>query len=141
MAYGVAKAAAERLAQQIAFEYGRSGIRANSVSPGSVLTELKHARMVDEDPALAARLTAVQAVDEIVTPRDVAAVVLALASDGFRMVTGQTIFVDGGLTIAMPRPSTLNRRRTDAAPARLFLPRRSLPRRTDRVRRGPGAAG
>jgi gluconate 5-dehydrogenase len=104
-AYGVAKAAAERLAQQIAFEYGRSGIRANSVSPGSVLTELKQ-RMVDEEPALAARLTAVQAMDELVTPRDIAAVVLALASDGFRLVTGQTIFVDGGLTIAMPRSST-----------------------------------
>lgn len=103
--YGVAKAAAERLMQQIAFEYGRAGIRANAVSPGSVLTELKQ-RMLEDDPSLRERLTAVQAMGEIVTPDDIAAVVLALSSDGFRLVTGQTVFVDGGLTIGMPRATT-----------------------------------
>lgn len=100
-AYGVAKAGADRLVKQIAYEYGDRGIRANAVAPGSVATERKLAAMA-ADPSLRARLIAVQPSGRLVTPDDVAAVVTMLVSTASAMVNGQVIVVDGGLTNSMP---------------------------------------
>jgi NAD(P)-dependent dehydrogenase (short-subunit alcohol dehydrogenase family) len=107
-AYGVAKAAADRLMKQIAYEYGPSGIRANSVTPGSVMTENK-VRKLESEPELHARLKALHPVGRIITPADVAGVVVALSSDDWSMVTGQNIFVDGGMTLAMPSLDLVDR--------------------------------
>lgn len=107
-AYGVAKAAADRLMKQIAYEYGPSGVRANSVTPGSVMTEAK-VRKLKSEPGLHTRLKSLHPVGRLVTTADVAAVVVALSSDAWSMVTGQNIFVDGGMTLAMPSLDLVDR--------------------------------
>lgn len=101
-AYGAAKAALIHLMKSLALEYGRHGVRANAVSPGSVRT-----------PAVAGLITPEQAArDEITTPlgragqpEDIANVVVFLASELASFVTGQMLVVDGGATVRFPLPS------------------------------------
>lgn len=101
-AYGAAKAALIHLMKSLALEYGRHGVRANAVSPGSVRT-----------PAVAGLITPEQAArDEITTPLgragtpvDIANAVVFFASDLAAFVTGQMLVVDGGATVRFPLPS------------------------------------
>jgi NAD(P)-dependent dehydrogenase (short-subunit alcohol dehydrogenase family) len=98
-AYGAAKAAVIHLMRSLALEYGRHGIRANSVSPGSIRT-----------PAVAGLLGADEmARDDMTTPLgragtpdDIAKAVLYLASDLSDFVTGQMLVVDGGASVRFP---------------------------------------
>lgn len=98
-AYGAAKAALIHLMRSLTLEYGRYGIRANSVSPGSIRT-----------PAVAGFLSADEkARDDLTTPLgragapdDIAKAVLFLASDLAGFVSGQNIVVDGGASVRFP---------------------------------------
>jgi NAD(P)-dependent dehydrogenase (short-subunit alcohol dehydrogenase family) len=107
--YSATKAGVEILARQVAVEWGRYGIRANSVSPGIMRTpmadrfladpEVKHAR----ERMLANR--------RIGHPNEVASVIAFLASDAASYITGQNLHVDGGLlqmvVRLLPRPGTI----------------------------------
>jgi NAD(P)-dependent dehydrogenase (short-subunit alcohol dehydrogenase family) len=94
-AYGATKGAIDAATRSLAIELGPSGIRVNSVAPGVV------------DTALWARNKAVEGVVELVegqtplrrwaTPEDIADVIVFLASDAARFITGETICVDGGM--------------------------------------------
>ena len=98
-AYGAAKAAVIHLMKSLALEYGRYGIRANAVSPGSIRT-----------PAVAGLLSAEEmARDDETTPLgragtgdDIAKAVLYFASDLSDFVTGQMLVVDGGASVRFP---------------------------------------
>lgn len=87
--YGATKAALESLTRCAALELGRAGITANVVSPGDTQTG-----WLDREAreAIAAR-TPLGRVGE---PGDIADVVVFLATDAARWVTGQTIFAGGG---------------------------------------------
>jgi len=88
--YAAAKAGLEGLLRQIALEYGPAGIRANAVAPGLIGGDrIPHA--IEGYPL---RRTG--------TPADVAAAVGFLASDDATFITGVTLPVDGGLSIASP---------------------------------------
>ena len=96
--YGVAKAAVEALTRSFAVEGAPHGIRVNCVSPGWIATR--------EDEELSAAGTAggewampPSLFNRMGTPAEIAAAVLFLASDDASFVTGQTLIVDGGLTI------------------------------------------
>lgn len=96
--YGVAKAAVEALTRSFAVEGAPHGIRVNCVSPGWIATK--------EDEELSAAGTAggewampPSLFNRMGTPAEIAAAVLFLASDDASFVTGQTLIVDGGLTI------------------------------------------
>lgn len=107
-AYGAAKASVEHLSRTVALHCAQSGyaIRCNSVHPGQVLTPmLKNllARWADERGVTAAEVAdgfretiPMKAFQE---PLDIANIVLFLASDEARYLTGQAIAVDGGFTL------------------------------------------
>ncbi len=93
--YPATKAAVISLTKQMAIEWGGQGIRANAVGPGLVVTEGSAERHSGGRRSERGKNVPLQRVGE---PRDIADVVSFLCSDDARYVTGQTIFVDGGIT-------------------------------------------
>jgi NAD(P)-dependent dehydrogenase (short-subunit alcohol dehydrogenase family) len=95
-AYSASKAAMDSLMRSAALELGPAQVRCNSVAPGLVDTERTHA-LIESSPIGEAQRRATP-LGRLATPDDVAQVVLWLASDAARFVTGQGITVDGGNT-------------------------------------------
>lgn len=93
--YPATKAAVISLTKQMAIEWGEHGIRANAVGPGLIVTEGTADRHSGDRSRERSKNIPLRRVGE---PRDIADVVSFLASDAARYVTGQTIFVDGGIT-------------------------------------------
>lgn len=103
---GGAKAAMESLVRAFAFELGPLSITVNGVNPGFIGTD--SSRLYVErglgqryDAAIA-RLESVTPVRRVGTVEDVAELVAWIASDRAGFLTGQTIVLDGGLTIVSP---------------------------------------
>ncbi|MBI2069649.1 MAG: enoyl-ACP reductase [Elusimicrobia bacterium] len=94
---GVAKAALEAYARELAFELGPKKIRVNTISAGPIKT-LAASGVKDFDLILDYN-KAVAPLRENVLQEDVADCAAFLASDAARMITGQTIFVDAGYSI------------------------------------------
>jgi NAD(P)-dependent dehydrogenase (short-subunit alcohol dehydrogenase family) len=105
-AYSVSKAGVAMLSRQIAFEWGPRGVRSNTVSPGLVRTPMSEAFY--QAPGVLERREQVVPLRRVATPADIADVVVFLASDRARYVTGQEVVVDGGfaqtLMSHVPRP-------------------------------------
>jgi 3-oxoacyl-[acyl-carrier protein] reductase len=101
--YSAAKMGIQGLTRTLAIELGPFGVNVNAVAPGFVATEMTDAtaarmRMsVEEFRALNADAVPVKRVGE---PDDIAAAITFLASDEASFVTGQTLYVDGGATVA-----------------------------------------
>lgn len=97
-AYGISKAADFQLARNLAVEWGPRNVRINCIAPGLVKTDFAKALWENPD-ALAARnaLTPLRRIGE---PHEIAPAALYLASAASSFMTGQTIVVDGGVTIA-----------------------------------------
>lgn len=101
--YTVSKAALESLALCVAREAGSSGVRCNVVRPGAmdndrlrtVLARIATERNVTTEQVLREELKYVS-MKTVVSMEDVASMVLYLASDSARHVTGQILAVDGG---------------------------------------------
>ena len=98
--YGVTKAAYIMLTKAMAKEWGQWGIRVNAIAPGVIKTRLAEALWKDPTTGkAAAEGTALLRLGE---PDDVAGVVLFLASDLAKYVTGETVIVDGGQMLGPP---------------------------------------
>lgn len=96
-AVGASKGALESIVRHLALELGPRHIRVNIVSPGVVDTDaLRHFPNRQSMLEFSAKHTPA---GRLVTPEDVASVVLLLASPLARMIHGQTIVVDGGYSI------------------------------------------
>lgn len=94
VAYAVAKAGVNTLTMYVATSHGKQGIRANTVVPGLILTDAVKAHLTDETLAGLAKATLTPYVGQ---PGDVADLVVFLASDESRYITGQLICIDGGM--------------------------------------------
>jgi len=105
--YGAAKAAIINLTRQIAIEYGRSGIRANSILPGRVVIERKK-KYLAENPFEARRQKSYYPIGRAGTPKELAYAALFLASDEASFITGLPLVADGGLTAQMPDTTAIH---------------------------------
>ena len=93
--YCASKGALDALMRALAVELA-PGVRVNSVLPGAVRTPMTESMLAD--PELRERMTADYPLG-LGEPRDIAAAVEYLLSDGARWITGQQLVVDGGRTI------------------------------------------
>jgi NAD(P)-dependent dehydrogenase (short-subunit alcohol dehydrogenase family) len=101
-AYGMSKGGVVQLTRSVASQYGKAGIRCNAVAPSIVLTRNMREYGLEWFPDAYLRHTMTPWVSE---PDDVANVVVFLASDQARSMTGHVLRVDGGMT-AEPSGST-----------------------------------
>ena len=92
--YTTAKAAIVGLTRSLARDFGESEVRVNAVLPGWVMTERQVALWLDEEGERMIRER--QAIKRKLYPDDIARMVLFLAADDSRMITGQSFIVDGG---------------------------------------------
>jgi NAD(P)-dependent dehydrogenase (short-subunit alcohol dehydrogenase family) len=96
-AYGVSKAGLIALARAIAVDHAGDGIRANSISPGAIMTRRLTDRYGSQE-AVARRLSPRYLTGRIGIADDVAAAAAFLASDEASFVTGSDLLADGGYT-------------------------------------------
>ncbi|MCL4136103.1 UNVERIFIED_CONTAM: hypothetical protein GTU68_043305, partial [Idotea baltica] len=93
-AYTSSNAAIVSLSQSLAREFGRDGIRVNALAPGMVVTPRQMELWLTDD-SIAQQLES-QSLPQALVPEDIVGSVLFLASAASRMMTGQTLIVDGG---------------------------------------------
>ncbi len=98
--YGMSKAADSSLVKSLAVELGPGGVRANCIAPGLIKTDFS--RALWENERLLSGVERRTPVRRIGLPDDIGGVAVFLASQAAAYVTGQTIVVDGGLTITEP---------------------------------------
>lgn len=94
---GPVKAALEAAGRYLAWELGPKGIRVHMISPGPLKT--RAASGIGHFDELMEAAAAKAPARRLVSIDDVGAAAAALASDGARLITGETIYVDGGLHI------------------------------------------
>jgi NAD(P)-dependent dehydrogenase (short-subunit alcohol dehydrogenase family) len=97
-AYAISKAADMQMARNLAVEWGPKNVRVNCIAPGLVRTDF--ARALWENPETYQRAVALYPLRRIGESDEIAGAAVFLASRAGSFVTGQTIVVDGGATIA-----------------------------------------
>ena len=104
-AYGAAKAGVIGLTKAMAADYLSCAIRANAICPGTVDSPSLRARIAEMAPQLGGMeaaeqyFLARQPSGRLGQPDEIAGLAVYLASDDARFMTGQTVAIDGGITI------------------------------------------
>jgi len=94
-AYGASKAGVNALSMYVATSHGKQGIRVNTIVPGLVITDAVRAHL---DERMLAGLGKATLTPYLGQPEDIADLVVFLASDQSRYITGQMIVIDGGMS-------------------------------------------
>ena len=96
--YCISQAADLQLARNLAVELGPHNVRINCIAPGLIRTDF--ARALWEDPDNLKRRNAQTPLSRIGEPDEIAGAAVLLASQAGSSMTGQTIVIDGGVTIS-----------------------------------------
>jgi glucose 1-dehydrogenase len=97
LGYSMSKGGMQNLTRTLALEYAGRNIRVNGIGPGATVTPINRAWV--DDPEKAAMVLQHIPMGRAGTADEMGAVATFLASDEASYITGQTIFVDGGLTL------------------------------------------
>jgi NAD(P)-dependent dehydrogenase (short-subunit alcohol dehydrogenase family) len=97
-AYNISKAADMQLVRNLAVEYGPSAVRVNCIAPGLIQTDF--AKYLWENPAILKIATEPMPMKRIGQPDEIAGAAVYLASPASTYMTGQTLVIDGGVTVA-----------------------------------------
>jgi glucose 1-dehydrogenase len=97
LSYSISKGGMGNLTRTLALEYARRGIRVNGIGPGATITPIN--RAWTDDPIKTEVVLSHIPLGRAGTADEMAGVCAFLASDDAAYITGQTIFVDGGLTL------------------------------------------
>jgi NAD(P)-dependent dehydrogenase (short-subunit alcohol dehydrogenase family) len=96
-AYHLSKAADLALARNLAWEFGPDGVRVNCIAPGLVRTDF--AKALWDDPENLRDWTERAPMARPGEPDEIAGAAVFLAASASTFVTGQTIIIDGGMTV------------------------------------------
>ncbi len=96
-AYGISKAADMQLARNLAHEFGPHNVRVNCIAPGLIKTDF--AKALWEDAEMLKKRTATTPLRRIGEPDEIAGAAVFLASQAGTFITGQSLVIDGGVTI------------------------------------------
>ncbi|XQQ06833.1 MAG: glucose 1-dehydrogenase [Leptolyngbya sp. IPPAS B-1204] len=97
LSYSISKGGMENLTKTLALEYANQGIRVNAIAPGATITPINEAWT--DDPEQRAVVESHIPMGRPGTSEEMAAATAFLASDEAAYITGQTLFIDGGLTL------------------------------------------
>jgi glucose 1-dehydrogenase len=97
LGYSLSKGGMQNLTRTLALEYAGRGIRVNGVGPGATVTPINRAWI--DDPKKKAQVEEHIPMRRAGTADEMAGVTCFLASGDAAYITGQTLFVDGGLTL------------------------------------------
>jgi glucose 1-dehydrogenase len=97
LGYSVSKGGMQNLTTTLALEYAARRIRVNGIGPGATVTPINRAWI--DDPVKRAQVEEHIPIPRAGTADEMAGVTCFLASDDAAYITGQTLYVDGGLTL------------------------------------------
>jgi glucose 1-dehydrogenase len=97
VSYSISKGGMQNLTRTLALEYADRKIRVNGIGPGATLTPIN--KDWENDPKKRAEVAQHIPMGRVGTAEEMAAVTAFLASDDAAYITGQTLFIDGGLTL------------------------------------------
>jgi NAD(P)-dependent dehydrogenase (short-subunit alcohol dehydrogenase family) len=95
--YAASKAGVIGLTKTLALEYAKYGVTVNCIAPGAVMTPM----LAGVPDPIREKITAQIPVGRIAAPAEIAAVHAFLASDDAGYITGQVLFVDGGMSVGI----------------------------------------
>jgi NAD(P)-dependent dehydrogenase (short-subunit alcohol dehydrogenase family) len=98
-AYAATKAALDGMTRSLAMEYGPRGVRVNSIAPGAIETDMWRTPLAQD--GVREHVEGHVALRRVGVADDIAPVVVFLASDAARYITGETLSVDGGMHATM----------------------------------------
>jgi NAD(P)-dependent dehydrogenase (short-subunit alcohol dehydrogenase family) len=96
--YAMTKAAVISMTKTLAMELGSAGIRVNAIAPG--LIDTKFAAALTQNEEILNMVLSRTALKRVGQPDDIAGAALYLSSDASQYLTGHTLVVDGGWTVA-----------------------------------------
>jgi glucose 1-dehydrogenase len=97
LGYSVSKGGMQNLTRSLALEYAARGIRVNSIGPGATVTPINRSWI--DDPVKRRMVESHIPMRRAGSSEEMAAAVAFLCSDEAAYITGQTLFIDGGLTL------------------------------------------
>jgi NAD(P)-dependent dehydrogenase (short-subunit alcohol dehydrogenase family) len=104
--YAMSKFGMQGMTRGLALEWGRHGVRVNSLAPGFILTDLT--RKLWSDPDMQAWNEANAPLGRLGQPEDMVGTAIFLASRASAFMTGQTLYVDGGFSSGWSWPIPLS---------------------------------